>query len=161
MNYFGDEPANNYAQQGGYTPFSDNLPHENAKVSDLYGAARTAFIRRVYTVLAVQILVTVIMTGLSMTSLAYFRFQLQHVGLFYVCMILALAIEIYVFCCEGGRKYPQNIISTVVFTLCEGYVVSFIASLTGVTSGNHIVFLAAFLTLVIVVACTLYAFYTK
>ena len=65
------------------------------------------------------------------------------------------------FCCAGGRKFPQNVICTAIFTLCESYIVSFFASATGVKSGNHIVFLAAFLTLLIVVACSLYAFFTK
>jgi hypothetical protein len=34
-----------------------------------------------------------------------------------------------------------------IFTLCEGYIVSFIASATGYKQGNGIVLLAAFLTL--------------
>lgn len=96
-----------------------------------------------------------------MMSKAFFTFQLQHIGLFYVCVILALVVEIYVFCCAGGRKSPQNVICTIIFTLCESYVVSFIASVTGETSGNSIVFLAAFLTLVITIACTAYAVFTK
>ena len=111
--------------------------------------------------LSVQVLVTVLMTGLSISSTAFFTFQLTHIPLFYVCMVLAIAVEIYVFCCSGGRKFPYNLLCTVIFTLCESYVVSFIASLTGSTSGNKMVFLAAFLTLLIVVACSIYAVYTK
>lgn len=67
MNYFGDEPYNQNTG-GNYTPFSENFNDEPAKTSDLYGAARTAFIRKVYTVLSIQILITVIMTGFSMAS---------------------------------------------------------------------------------------------
>lgn len=39
-------------------------------------------------------------------------------------------------------------------------MVSFISSITGKTSGNSIVFLAALMTLTITVACTLYAIFT-
>ena len=60
-------------------------------------------------------------------------------------------------------------ITLAIFTLCEGYIVSFISSMTGVKSGNEIVLQAAFVTLsiilfiylVVVIVCTIYAIYTK
>ena len=109
----------------------------------------------------VQLLITTIMTLFSLYSESYFLFQIQHIGLFYVAVVLALIIEIYIFCCEGGRKFPQNMVLTFLFTLCEGYIVSFVASITGKTSGNGVVFMAAFMTLMIAVACTFYAIYSK
>lgn len=48
------------------------------------------FIQRVYTILACQILVTVIMTAFSMVSTSFFKFQIEHIGLFYVAMIGAI-----------------------------------------------------------------------
>lgn len=50
--------------------------NEPSKASDLYGAARTNFIQKVYTILAVQLLITVLMTALSMTSMGFFKFQI-------------------------------------------------------------------------------------
>lgn len=50
--------------------------NEPSKASDLYGAARTNFIQKVYTILAVQLLITVLMTALSMTSMGFLKFQI-------------------------------------------------------------------------------------
>lgn len=83
-----------------------------------------------------QIAFTVLMTSFSMASSSFFKFQIEHMGLFYVALIGAIVIEIYVFCCQGGRTFPGNLITTCLFTLCEAYIVSFICSVTGETSGN-------------------------
>ena len=79
----------------------------------------------------------------------------------FIAFVIVIIIEIYIFCCSGARTFPQNIITTFIFTLCEGYIVSFISSVTGKTSGNAIVLLAAGSTLAITIACTLYAIYSK
>lgn len=64
------------------------------------------------------------------------------------------------FCCEGGRAHPSDVICVSCFTLAEAYIVSFISSITGRESGNSIVLIAAMLTLAIVLACTAYAILT-
>lgn len=87
------------------------------------------------------------MTALSMLSQAYFMFQIQNAWLIWVAVGLTLGIEIYIFCCDGGRTYPANMVLLGIFTLCEGYIVSFISSATGYQQGNGVVMLAAFLTL--------------
>lgn len=107
------------------------------------------------------------MTALSMTNQAFFMYQIQNTWLIWTCIILTLFIEIYIFCCDGGRTFPSNMILLGTFTFCEGYIVSFISSATGYQQGNGIVMIAALMTLgnfclsvAVVVACTLYAFYT-
>jgi FtsH-binding integral membrane protein len=109
-----------------YTSFvqGDNSP---TKTVDLVGQARASFVRKVYSVLCVQLLITVMMTALSMTSPAFFLFQLM-------------------FCCQGGRTFPENF-CLGLFTLAEAYVVSFMCSETGMQSGNHVVLLAGVYTL--------------
>lgn len=136
-------------------------PQEPSKVSDLYGAARTLFIQRVYTILGCQLLVTVFMTILSMTSMSFFRFQIENTALFFLAIVVCVVCQIWMFCCEGGRKYPQNIILTSFFTLAESYMVSFICAATGMQSGNSLVLMAALMTLAVVAGCTMYAVYTK
>lgn len=120
MNYFGNEPTPNQANN--ISPLAENLlnPESDtpAKVSDLYGAARTKFIQKVYTILAAQLLLTVLMCGLSMGSLNFFKFQMENVMLFYLAFVGAIVTEIWIFCCAGGKKYPLNVILTVIFTLC-------------------------------------------
>jgi hypothetical protein len=92
-------------------------------------------------------MITVLMTGLSMLSQAYFMFQLQNTWLLWVCVGMTIGIEIYIFCCDGGRTFPSNMVLLGIFTFCEGYIVSFISSATGYKEGNSVVMLAAFLTL--------------
>lgn len=92
-------------------------------------------------------MITVFMTALSMTSQAYFMFQLQNTWLLWTTIGVTFGIEIYIFCCNGGRTFPANMILLGVFTFCEGYIVSFISSATGSKSGNGTVLLAAGLTM--------------
>jgi FtsH-binding integral membrane protein len=127
----------------------------------LYGAARVNFIQKVYTILAAQLVLTVLICALSMTSLTFFKFQVENIALFYLVMVGAVVTQIWIFCCRGGKTYPLNVILTSIFTLCEAYIVSFLCSATGMQSGNAIVFEAAFMTLVVVVVCSVYALYTK
>ena len=136
-------------------------PQDPSKASDLYGAARTLFIQRVYTILAIQILVTVVMTEFSMLSFSFFKFQIENTALFFLAIVVCVVCQIWMFCCQGGRKYPQNIILTSVFTLAESYIVSFICAATGMQQGNSLVLMAALMTLAVVAGCTMYAVYTK
>ena len=75
-------------------------------------------------------------------------------------MVVVVGIEIYMFCCNGGRTHPSDMILLSIFTLAEAYIVSFISSITGAQSGNQIVLMAAALTLAMVLACTVYAVLT-
>lgn len=96
------------------------------------------------------------MTAMSMVSKSYFMFQIQNPWLIYTCIGVTLFIEIYIFCCDGGRTFPSNMILLAVFTFCEGYIVSFISSATGYQEGNSVVLLAAFMTMgncVLYVSC--------
>lgn len=92
-------------------------------------------------------MITVLMTACSMVSKAYFMFQVQNTWLIWTCVAATLFIEIYIFCCDGARTFPANMIFLGVFTFCEGYIVSFIASATGQQEGNSVVLLAAFMTM--------------
>ena len=63
-------------------------------------------------------MITVLMTALSMISKSYFLFQIQNPWLIYTCIGITLFIEIYIFCCDGGRTFPSNMILLAVFTFC-------------------------------------------
>lgn len=78
-----------------------------------------------------QIAVTVFFSVLSMTSHAFFMYQLTNMWLFYVTLFIAIFIQLYMFCCQGGRTSPSNFICVGLFTLAESYIVSFICSITG------------------------------
>jgi len=66
---------------------------------DLYGKARANFVQKVYSILSstfcatiVQIFLTVVMSALSMSSTAFFTFQLSNIWLFYVSLVVCLVI---------------------------------------------------------------------
>lgn len=94
-----------------------------------------------------QILVTVFFIMLSMFNLGFFNFQVNNMWAFYMALIVAVVVEIYMFCCNGGRTSPSNWVCIGLFTLCEAYVISFVSSLTGKESGNGVVLLAGVYTL--------------
>lgn len=94
-----------------------------------------------------QLAVTVLFSALSMTNLAFFAFQVNNMWAFYVSLAVAMIVQIYMFCCNGGRTFPGNFVCVGIFTLAESYMVSFICSITGKESGNGIVLLAAVYTL--------------
>lgn len=66
-----------------------------------------------------------------MTSQAFFMYQVANMWLFYVALVTAIFIQLYMFCCQGGRTSPSNFICVGLFTLAESYIVSFICSITG------------------------------
>lgn len=66
-----------------------------------------------------------------MTSHAFFMYQVGNMWLFYVALVTAIFIQLYMFCCQGGRTSPSNVICVGLFTLAESYIVSFICSITG------------------------------
>lgn len=78
--------------------------------------------------------------------------------LFYICIPIEL-ITLYALGCypSVARKVPINYILLILFTLAEAYMISIIASYTD----PKIVMMAGALTLAVVLALTLYAFYTK
>ena len=84
---------------------------------------------------------------LSIFNEGFFLFQVNNIAIFYVALVGTIVIEVYMFCCEGGRTSPSNYICLSIFTLCEAYIVSFISSITGKESGNSVVLLAGIYTL--------------
>lgn len=65
----------------------------------------------------------------------------------WVCLGIMLVTEITIFCCQAGRVFPTNLILLLVFTLSEGYMVSFITSIVADIEGGAIVVVAACMTL--------------
>ena len=82
-----------------------------------------------------------------MFNTTFFMFQVENMWFFYLTLIVAFVIQIYMFCCGGGRQAPSNYLCLALFTFCEAYLVSFISSITGKQSGNSVVMLAGVYTL--------------
>lgn len=119
---------------------------------------RFGFIRKVYGILSLQLAITVLMTIFSMTVASFAKFQKESTFMYIICLVLIIVLPIVIACCKSVMmKVPQNYIILFVFTFAESYFVSFICSI----SNPSIVFMAAFMTLAITIALTIYAYTTK
>lgn len=119
---------------------------------------RLGFIRKVYLILLTQILFTSLLIFLGLKYRKYRTFLTTHKYLLYISLITNLtSFYILIYSKTLQRKVPQNFILLSIFTLTEGFQISYITNLTD----PKIVFMAAFLTALIVISLTIYAFTTK
>ena len=80
--------------------------------------ARNNFIKKVYTILAIQLSVTVGFVILNMNNLAFAEFQKNNVWLFWVSFVVSLVSIIVLACVPGiATKSPVNVIFLSIFTL--------------------------------------------
>ena len=88
------------------------------------------------------------MCFISMYSEQFMLFQAETPWLMWTLTSIMLVVEIVIFCCPAGRRYPVNIIMLLIFTLCEAYMVSFICSIVAYQNGSAFtVVVAAVMTL--------------
>lgn len=119
---------------------------------------RLGFIRKVYGILSIQLLITTIMTGLTLISDGLKAFIKEHVFLLLLMLILTIILPFIIICFPDlMRHVPQNYILLFIFTFAMGYVVASICAYIK----PRIVFMAAFMTFCIVFTLTLYAITTK
>jgi len=69
----------------------------------LYARARLQFVRKVYSILSIQLLITVAMTYASMYVEEFRQFQLDYEEVTYVMIVLLIVSEIAILCCPEGR----------------------------------------------------------
>jgi FtsH-binding integral membrane protein len=121
---------------------------------------RMNFVRKVYALLGFQLLVTSIFVLLPLYNEAIVNFMRSSsgLGLLIGACIGQIVTSIALLCCCGiSRKVPINYILLAIFTLCESYMVGFIAS----RYEPHVVVAAAFSTAGITAAISIYAWTTK
>ena len=124
---------------------------------DISQSMRLGFIRKVYGILSLQLMVTVIMTSFSFMD-AYKEFCRQNTWLFLLALGLNILIVIPLICFSSiSRKVPINYILLLIWTSSESYMVSVACSFYD----PKIILSAAGLTLTATIGLTLYAIYTK
>lgn len=119
---------------------------------------RHAFIRKVYSILSAQLLVTIglIVAIIYIPPLKGF-FQTNS-WILWLLLIGTVIIMLMLACCESvARSYPINMILLFVFTLMEGLLVGCISSVYKTDT----VLIAAGITFFVVVGLTLFSFQTK
>ncbi|KAI6089142.1 transmembrane BAX inhibitor motif-containing protein [Hypoxylon rubiginosum] len=136
----------------------DNLPDDfkfGGSVAEATIDIRNQFIRKVYTILTAQLIVTAVVSGLSFWSEGYKAYIQSHPALVWVSLVASIGFMLLTY--WKRKSYPTNLLFLSGFTLFEAYTVSVIVSLYE----TQIVLNAAILTGGIFVFLTLFACQTK
>jgi len=128
----------------------------NQYVKSAEANVRAGFIRKVYTILSFQLLLTVaIATPIALKGMEYKHVVMPLVA---VSIFGSLATICSIMCCRDTlRQYPTNYVILFIFTACEGVLVGYASMMYTWQS----VLVAAGVTAFIFVALTLYACFTK
>ncbi|KAI5279920.1 Transmembrane BAX inhibitor motif-containing protein 4 [Ascosphaera aggregata] len=144
----------------GATPRSedDNVPDDfkfGGSVAEATLPIRMQFIRKVYSILSVQLLLTTILSSISFFSHSYRHFIQQNAWLTLVSCIAAIVFMLLTF--WKRKSYPANLLFLSGFTILEAHAVSTVTSFFEA----RIVIEALVLTLGLFAILTLFAFQTK
>merc|ERR1719282_1234942 len=121
-------------------------------------AIRRAFIRKVYGILCVQLLVTMAIITPFMFHEPLKNYVRRSNTIYWISMVITLVCIIAMACCEGvRRKFPTNIIFLGVFTAAEGFMLGSLAARFNADA----VLIAVGITAGVTLGLTLFAFQTK
>ncbi|XP_033506393.1 transmembrane BAX inhibitor motif containing 1a [Epinephelus lanceolatus] len=119
---------------------------------------RHAFIRKVYLILAVQLLVTTAIVAVFTFVKPVKYFVRQNKAIYWTSYAVYIVTHLVLVCCKGPRrKFPWNVILLSVFTLALSYMTGSISSYYDTKA----VFLALGITAVVCIAVTIFCFQTK
>tara|TARA_B110001452_G_C14984991_1_gene344345 strand:+ start:105 stop:632 length:528 start_codon:yes stop_codon:yes gene_type:complete len=128
-------------------------------VYDCSGAIKAAFIRKVYGILSIQLLLTVAGAGTFMFVDSAREYALSSVGVFYVALFMPIGILFALMCYKD--KHPVNMYLLSAFTLCEAYTMGVVCARYYEAGYGMIVLQALLLTAAVFIGLTSYVFYTK
>jgi len=121
-------------------------------------AIRRAFIRKVYGILCVQLLLTAAIITPFMYHEPLRDYVRRSNTIYWIAMVITLVCIIAMACCEGvRRKFPTNIIFLGIFTAAEGFMLGSLAARFQADA----VLIAVGITCGVTLGLTLFAFQTK
>ncbi|EAR83337.2 inhibitor of apoptosis-promoting Bax1 protein (macronuclear) [Tetrahymena thermophila SB210] len=140
----------NYSQENQY--------QESQQHGNILKNVRLGFVRKVFSILSIQLAFTALMIFMSQQSRSFRLFQAQNVWLFTLSTVLTVAISIGMYCVPAlTKKVPINYFALGLFTVCEGYTVSAFT----LQYSKLVVLQAGFLTAGATILLFLYACTTK
>lgn len=154
----GNKPLYPGTSQPGGGLFHDNIPDDfkyDTNVSGCDITIRQAFIRKVYTLLFIQLLATTLLGWVINSNDSIRQFTIDHPSLLLVSMLLSIAAMLGAM--WKAKEYPTNLILLAAFTLFEGYAIGVVTSLFD----TKIVLEAMIITLVLFIGLSLFAFQTR
>lgn len=120
-----------------------------------------SFVRKVFTILTIQLMVTFGITGLFVGVQSIKTAVQQHPGIMWAAYGVTIAAIIALACCgrnrNGSRSHSFDMTLLTVFTLAESYLVGAISSYYD----TDLVFIAFGITMAITLSLTLFASQTK
>ncbi|CAG0883259.1 unnamed protein product [Cyprideis torosa] len=119
---------------------------------------RRGFIRKVYGILMVQLLITLAFISIFVYNDSVKLYSQQHPEMYWISFALVFGCMIALSCCgDLRRKTPHNYICLFIFTLCEGFM---LGSVSSYFKSEEVV-LAVGICAIVSLALTLFAFQTK
>lgn len=120
--------------------------------------AGTAFIRKVYALLFIQLLITAAFTCLFVFSDTVKNYVSGNVAMFWTAWGLMFGFLLVLVCFENARRrVPWNYILLFSYTICMSYLVGVVSSYYNTSD----VLIAVGITTFLVLSITLFAFQTK
>ncbi|NXI09362.1 LFG3 protein, partial [Irena cyanogastra] len=134
----------------------DGSPYQSVDWDDR--KVRHAFIRKVYAIISLQLLVTVGIIAVFTFVEPVQSFVKKNVAIYYASYAVFLVTYLVLACCQGPRRrFPWNVILLSIFTLAMGLMTGTIAS----TYGTKAVLIAMLITAIVAVVVTIFCFQTK
>jgi len=142
----------------GKSPFSRLNDDIEAGTVEANTAVRNGFIKKVFGILAAQLLLTSLIGTIFFASEGLKSYVQGNAWTLYLAIFLSFGILIPLMCVPDlAKKYPINYVLLFSFTAVEGYLVGAIAS----TYDVQAVVLAFFLTAGVTLGLALFAMQTK
>lgn len=154
---FGPEPTGYAPGPGAYNDTSgeagpDNMSGFGSK------AIRMGFIRKVYSILSVQLLVTFGFVLIFVLNDDSKKWAARNSGLLILAFVVSIASMCSLACCGSmRRKFPHNFICLGIFTLAQSFLLGFVTAFYK----TDIVMLAIAMTAAVCITLTIFAFQTK
>jgi protein lifeguard len=162
-------------QQGFQQPYNPAYPHQmpsfrpqppymdpedpDAKNFDFNDESiRKGFIKKVYSILCVQLTVTLGIIALFVFHEPTQKYIKHHQWMMWVALGFLFVMMLVLACCESVRRTsPMNFICLGLYTLAQGFILGVISSI----HDPEIVMMAVGLTAVVCLGLTIFAFQTK
>lgn len=155
-----NQVAQGQNNQGYLDKLNNQDDFQQDRISDVSveSMMRLGFIKKVYGVLAFQLLVTALISSIGLVKEVQDYF-FENFAWFWVAFALSIVVLIPLACFQSvARRVPINYILLFVFTACESIMLAYLfAAINDVT----IILMAAGLTVAVTAALTVYACTTK
>lgn len=141
------------------TNYGDLEMSSKPMVNDCNAMVKAGFIRKVYSILSIQLLLTVVGSAFFMLHTGARQFVLQTPSMFYVAMFCPIALIFALMCYKD--QHPTNMYLLSAFTLCETYTIGVICAMYYENGAGMIVLQALILTAAVFISLTVYTLTTK